>query len=65
VINYISLDEEQRQHDPLPTINTAKIRNKREEPFPIEHRSRIATALETLAELQQLLFQSLFPPEGE
>lgn len=64
-INYISLDEEQRRHDPLPIINIAKIRNKRDEPFPLEHRIRIATALEKLAELQHFLFQSLFPPEKQ
>jgi len=61
-LNYVSLGEEQRRYDPLPTIDKAKIRNKRKEPFPIEHRIHIASALEKLADLQQYLFQSLFPP---
>jgi DNA-directed RNA polymerase specialized sigma subunit len=60
-LNYVSLDEEQRQNDPLPIVDQAKIRNKHPEAFSIQHRIRIAAALEKLGELQQYLFNNLFP----
>ena len=60
-LNYVSLDAEKRRHDPLPTIDISKIRNRSPGAFPIQYRIRIASALEKLADLQQLLFRSLFP----
>ncbi len=59
-LSYVSLDAEQRANDPAPTIRTDLIRSKRPVAFPIEHRIRIASALERLAELQQYLFRHLF-----
>ncbi len=61
-LNYVSLDATQREHDPLPVVDLERIRNKRPDSFPIQYRIRIASALEKLADLQQLLFRSLFPP---
>ena len=61
-LNYVSLSEEQRQNDPVPTVDQSKIKSKHPESFPIQHRVRIASALEKLADLQQFLFKSLFPP---
>ena len=60
-LNYISLNADQRQTDPLPTIDLAKICSKRPDPFPIQYRIRIAAALEKLADLQQFLLRNLFP----
>ncbi|MDD5263908.1 MAG: sigma-70 domain-containing protein [Candidatus Bipolaricaulis sp.] len=64
-LSYVSLDAEQRANDPAPTIRAELIRSKRPVAFPIEHRIRIASALERLAELQQYLFRHLFetPPD--
>ncbi len=62
-LNYVSIDERQRKNDPLPKVDPAKIRNKRPEPFPIQYRIRIATALEKLDDLQQYLFRNLFSSE--
>jgi RNA polymerase sigma factor (sigma-70 family) len=59
-LSYVSLDIDQRANDPSPTIRTELIRSKRPSAFPIEHRIRIASALERLAELQQYLFRHLF-----
>lgn len=59
-LSYVSLGAEQRANDPAPTIHTELIRSKRPVAFPIEHRIRIASALERLAELQQYLFRHLF-----
>lgn len=59
-LSYVSLDAEQRANDPAPTIRTELIRSKHPVAFPIEHRIRIASALERLAELQQYLFRHLF-----
>lgn len=64
-LNYVSIDEIQRQNDPLPEIDQSKIRNKRPEAFPIQYRIRIATALEKLGDLQQYLFNNLFSSEHE
>jgi DNA-directed RNA polymerase specialized sigma subunit len=61
-LNYISLDATQREHDPVPVVDLERIRNKRPDSFPIQYRIRVAAALEKLADLQQLLFRSLFPP---
>jgi len=61
-LNYVSIDASQRKHDPLPVVDLEKIRNKHPDSFPIQYRIRIASALEKLADLQQLLFRSLFPP---
>lgn len=63
-LSYVSLTEEQRRSDPAPTVDQAKIKSKRPDPFPIQHRIRIASALEKLAELQQFLSRSLFPPSN-
>jgi len=60
-LNYVSLNVDQRQTDPLPTINLSKIRSKNPDPFPIQYRIGIASALEKLADLQQYLLRSLFP----
>jgi RNA polymerase sigma-B factor len=61
-LNYVSLGAEQRLSDPAPQIDPSRIESKRPDPLPIQHRIRIAKALEELAELQQFLFTSLFPP---
>jgi len=61
-INYVSLNAEKRQTDPTPTIDISKIKSKRPEPFPIQYRIRIASALERLSRIQELLAKSLFPP---
>jgi DNA-directed RNA polymerase specialized sigma subunit len=63
-LNYVSLSAEQRENDPIPTIDSSKITSKRPDPFPIQYRIHIAKALEELAELQQFLFRSLFPPSA-
>ena len=60
-LNYVSLDEAHRQSDPLPTIDFSKICSRKPDPFPIQYRIRIASALEKLADLQQYLLKSLFP----
>ena len=64
-LSYVSLDAAQRANDPAPTIQTERIRSKRPVAFPIEHRIRIASALERLAELQQYLFRHLFDAPAE
>lgn len=60
-LNYVSLNVDQRQTDPLPTIDLSKICNKNPDPFPIQYRIRIASALEKLGDLQQYLLRNLFP----
>ncbi len=62
---YVSLDVAQRANDPAPRIDVNRIRSLRPVAFPIEHRVRIASALERLAELQQSLVQRLFDPAAE
>ncbi|MFC2077364.1 sigma factor [Candidatus Bipolaricaulota bacterium] len=62
-LSYVSLDAAQRKNDPVPEIDYSKIRSARPVPFPIESRIKIASALERLAKLQQLLCQSLFRTE--
>jgi DNA-directed RNA polymerase specialized sigma subunit len=62
---YVSLSAEQRAHDPAPLIDVSRIRGLRPTVFPIEHRVRIASALERLAELQHQLVQHLFAPGDE
>jgi RNA polymerase sigma-B factor len=64
-LRYVSLDASQRENDPAPSIDIRRIRSLRQVPFPIEHRVRIASALERLAELQQTLVQRLFDPESQ
>jgi len=59
---YVSLDAEQRAHDPAPRIDVGKIRSLRPTPFPIEHRVRIASAIERLAGLEQRLGEGLLEP---
>jgi DNA-directed RNA polymerase specialized sigma subunit len=59
-LSYVSLDASQRENDPVPTIDLSKIRSKRPSAFPIEHRIKLASALEKLADLQQYLLHSLF-----
>ncbi|HUT86676.1 MAG TPA: sigma-70 domain-containing protein [Candidatus Heimdallarchaeota archaeon] len=60
-LNYVSLNVDQRQTDPLPTIDLTKICSKNPDAFPIQYRIRIASALEKLADLQQYLLKNLFP----
>jgi len=64
-LSYVSIDAAQRANDPVPTIDVGRIRSLRPVAFPIEHRVRIASALERLAELQQRLVQRLFDPSRE
>lgn len=59
-LSYVSLDASQRKKDPDPAIDLSKIRSLRPTRFPIEARIRIASALERLADLQQMLCRSLF-----
>jgi DNA-directed RNA polymerase specialized sigma subunit len=56
---YVSLDAEQRAQDPAPRVDVGKIRSLRPTPFPIEHRVRIASAIERLAGLEQRLGEGL------
>jgi RNA polymerase sigma-B factor len=62
---YVSLDAGQRASDPAPCFEVSRIRSLRPVAFPVEHRVRIASALEQLAELQQKLIQRLFDPASE
>jgi len=64
-MSYVSLDASQRENDPVPEIDIAKIRSIREATFPIEVRIRIASALEKLAGLQNQLFRALFQAGSE
>ena len=64
-LSYVSLDAVQRESDPAPCIDVSRIKSLRPVPFPIEHRVRIASALERLAVLQQDLVQRLFDPASE
>ncbi len=59
-LNYISIDKAQRENDPTPVIDRAKIKNKHPEAFPIQYRIRIAAALEKFGEVEQYLFRKLF-----
>jgi len=59
-MSYVSLDEQQREHDPVPNLDPSKIRSREPTSFPIEYRIKIASALERLADLQQYLLQGLF-----
>ena len=59
-LSYISLDASQRENDPVPKIDLSRICSKRPSAFPIEHRIKLASALEKLADLQQYLLHSLF-----
>ena len=59
-LSYVSLDATQRENDPIPEIDLSKIRSRRPSAFPIEHRIKLASALERLADLQQYLLHSLF-----
>ena len=63
-LSYVSLDAEQRQNDPVFSIDIFKIRSQRQEPFPVEVRIRLASALERLADLQEHLLHSLFRPSS-
>jgi len=59
-LSYVSLDAAQRENDPIPEIDLSRIRSRRATAFPIEHRIKLASALEKLADLQQYLLHSLF-----
>jgi len=59
-LSYVSLDANQRENDPIPEIDVSRIRSRRPSAFPIEHRVKLASALEKLADLQQYLLHSLF-----
>jgi RNA polymerase sigma-B factor len=59
-LSCVSLGESQRENDPIVEIDPDRIRSKRPSPFPIEHRIKLASALERLADLQQYLLHSLF-----
>lgn len=60
-LNYISIDAERRQEDPRPVhIDVEKIRSKHPDDFPIEHKIKIASAIEKLSELQQKVINDLF-----
>lgn len=60
-LNYISLNEKQRREDSAPSIDQTRIRSKHPEAFPVQYRVLIASALEKLGDLQELLLDSLFP----
>ncbi|MFQ6118039.1 MAG: sigma-70 family RNA polymerase sigma factor [Candidatus Bipolaricaulia bacterium] len=59
-MSYVSIDRERRADDPRPTIDIAKIKSLREEPFPWEQRVRIMAAVERLTVLQQRIIHGLF-----
>lgn len=59
-LSYVSLNAEQRAHDPVFDIDVSKIRSKRDVPFPVEYKIRLASALEKLSDLQQRLLSKLF-----
>lgn len=61
-LSYVSLNAEQRVNDPVFEIDISKIHSVRPVAFPVEYRIRLASALETLADLQQYLLHSLFRP---
>lgn len=61
-MNYVSLDAEQRENDPVFEIDISKIHSKQSAAFPVEYRIRLASALEKLADLQQHLLHNLFRP---
>jgi len=59
-LSHVSIDASQRPSDPMPKIDLKRIRSKHAEPFPIEHRVKIASTLERLALLQEYLLRRLF-----
>ena len=59
-MSYVSLNAEQRMHDPVFNIDLSKIHSKEPTAFPVEYRIRLASALEKLSDLQQLLLHNLF-----
>ena len=59
-MSYVSLNAEQRMHDPVFNIDLSKIHSKESTAFPVEYRIRLASALEQLSDLQQLLLHNLF-----
>jgi RNA polymerase sigma-B factor len=59
-MSYVSLNAEQRAHDPVFDIDVSKIHSKQSVPFPVEYRIRLASALERLSDLQQRLLRNLF-----
>ena len=61
-MSYVSLNVEQRENDPVFEIDISRIHSKQSVPFPVEYRIRLASALEKLADLQQVLLHNLFRP---
>ena len=59
-LSYVSLDARRRENDPMPKIDPGRIASVRPSAFPIEYRIKLASALETLADLQQYLLHCLF-----
>jgi len=59
-MSYVSLNAEQRVHDPVFNIDISKVHSKNSAAFPVEYRIRLASALEKLSDLQQLLLRNLF-----
>ncbi|MCK5585519.1 hypothetical protein KAJ02_05555 [Candidatus Bipolaricaulota bacterium] len=64
-LSYVSLSAAQRENDPVFEIDISKIHSKQSAVFPVEYRIRLASALEKLADLQQLLLHNLFLPSSE
>jgi RNA polymerase sigma-B factor len=59
-MSYVSLNAEQRMNDLVFDIDVTKIHSKQSVAFPVEYRIRLASALERLSDLQQLLLHNLF-----
>ncbi len=60
-LHYVSIDAERREEDPRPlAFDPSKIRSKHPDEFPIEYRIKIASAIETLTDLQQRVINDLF-----
>jgi len=60
-LHYVSIDAERREDDPRPaSFDQSKIRSKHPDDFPIEYRIKIASAIESLTELQQQVINDLF-----
>jgi RNA polymerase sigma-B factor len=59
-MTYISIDQERRSSDPNPAPPTLEEIMPESLGFPLDTRMRIVTAIDRLAEMQQLIVQGLF-----
>jgi RNA polymerase sigma-B factor len=59
-MTYVSIDQERRSSDPNPAPPTMEESMPESPGFPLDTRMRIATAIDELAQMQQLIVQGLF-----